>query len=383
MGESPDSEQPPSSVADRPRRISDAQGHFLIGLKGEVEDAHSDMDNDRYSEANEDMNSRTLLRTLHVELESDTYRPESQTFRDFGSHDHEITQRVVDKHGHTVKQASTSFDSQDRNKVQKLRVVVYASRPFLFTFVFQLRTGSLTFEGFYKSLHKQIAPLRRQLIASTAYRPGKPDVGAQAANIYDLVWDPRALTIHSTIPNISDPPLASRPTNTMGTPNPTAVWSRSEALSTHMMILNLFAATRADPAALEQTCKTGRGWWIVWRRIIERAPPPPPITDRDTSDEETPPGRRPPGLRHSSTDSTSGLYASSKNSGPRDAGGETAPRDEVSKEIFLIRKAGDHGGIRGVARDGGGGWADGASRLAQGIGVDTVRYVEGLLSLNR
>lgn len=67
------------------------------------------------------------------------------------------------------------------------------------------------------------------------------------------------------------------------------------------------------------------------------------------------------------------------------------------KEIFLVRRASDNGGggIRGVSASyvvgggnggvggGAGGWADGASRLAQGIGVDTRRYIEGLLSLNR
>ena len=59
------------------------------------------------------------------------------------------------------------------------------------------------------------------------------------------------------------------------------------------------------------------------------------------------------------------------------------------KEILLVRRASDHaGGSRGVSASyvgggGAGGWADGASRLAQGIGVDTRRYVEGLLSLNR
>ncbi len=62
-----------------------------------------------------------------------------------------------------------------------------------------------------------------------------------------------------------------------------------------------------------------------------------------------------------------------------------------TKEILLMRKAGDHSGsgIRGISGgygsggNGGAGWADGASRLAQGIGVDTRKYIEGLLSLNR
>lgn len=68
------------------------------------------------------------------------------------------------------------------------------------------------------------------------------------------------------------------------------------------------------------------------------------------------------------------------------ASGETGLETVISKEIFLIRRASDNtGGIRSVGASyvGSGGWADGASRLAQGIGVDTRRYIEGLLSLNR
>ena len=60
---------------------------------------------------------------------------------------------------------------------------------------------------------------------------------------------------------------------------------------------------------------------------------------------------------------------------------------DVVKEIFLIRKASDHASFsaRSVSASyvSGGGWTDGASRLAQGIGVDTKKYIEGLLSLNR
>jgi hypothetical protein len=70
---------------------------------------------------------------------------------------------------------------------------------------------------------------------------------------------------------------------------------------------------------------------------------------------------------------------------------DTEKRTAWGKEIVLIRRASDHSaGIKGggVPSFGGtigtgGGWADGASRLAQGIGVDTRRYIEGLLSLNR
>ncbi|CCC12434.1 unnamed protein product [Sordaria macrospora k-hell] len=108
-----------------------------------------------------------------------------------------------------ITSASTSFDSQDRNKTKKLRVVVYVMRPFIFVFLFQLRTDSLAFEGFYRNLHQQMAPLRKSLLRATAYRPERPfdSVAGGSGQIYDLVWDPKELTVHSTIPNIPEPPV--------------------------------------------------------------------------------------------------------------------------------------------------------------------------------
>ncbi len=64
------------------------------------------------------------------------------------------------------------------------------------------------------------------------------------------------------------------------------------------------------------------------------------------------------------------------------------PKRTVSREIFLIRRAREHTGLMGISsgsytENGGGSWAEGASRLAQGIGVDTHKYIEGLLSTGR
>lgn len=53
----------------------------------------------------------------------------------------------------------------------------------------------------------------------------------------------------------------------------------------------------------------------------------------------------------------------------------------TSKEIFLIRRASDHVSSGSGVLGGGGGGADAVGRLAQGIGVDTRRYVEDLLSM--
>ncbi|KAI1136157.1 hypothetical protein F5Y05DRAFT_112383 [Hypoxylon sp. FL0543] len=345
-----------------PKALEDDSGRYLIGLLGDVEEI-STVEYDQSREPSDDpsdeaeYNSRVLLRTLTVELENEK-RPEAEVTRDFGNHDPELrTGSSVDP--------TTAFDSQDRNKTQKVRVVVYVNKPFIYTFLFQNRTDSLAWDGLYRSLHYQLAPLRKPLATSTAYRPGRPDVGAVGSHIFDLIWDPGAMTIHSTIPNIPTPGQIVQE-------NPQPVWSRLEAINTHNQILNTYITTLTDPSELERTCKTSRGWWIVWTRILEKeasqSSPQPPGSS-DTS--------RNPSLRHSES-------ADSVDSQSRPKSEQS--RGNVSKEIFLIRRAGEHTRLRGLSSsyaEGGGGWTDGAGRLAQGIGVDTKRYIEGLLSLGR
>lgn len=364
----------------------DAVGHFLIGHTGEIEEGWiEDPEDRRFALEHEATNGRTMVRTLTVELESkDGNGSESNLTKVLGSHDYELSSEA----GGGGSRAS--FDDQDRNKAERLRVVVYVARPFIFTFLFAIRTESLAFEGLYRSLHHQIAPLRKLLSRSTAYRPDRPDMGKTAAVIYDLVWDPKAISVHSTIPNIPDP---ADMYSSYDQPPP---WSRLEALNTHMQIINLYKATRTHASELERTCKTSRGWWIVWNRIFERE-----VEDAAASSSSTVLGNRTPTPQHE--DESSGKNNSASNptsfedntvSVPSTASGlsSTVPQDlrqVVSKEIFLVRKASDHAGGHGRsvslsgAVGGGAGWADGASRLAQGIGVDTKRYIEGLLSLNR
>ncbi|KAK0719524.1 hypothetical protein B0H67DRAFT_642869 [Lasiosphaeris hirsuta] len=341
-------------------------GRFLVGLVGDVDEVEIFGEQDDQSspdQAEDGPNSRILVRTISVELEAEALnRSESTVTKDLGSHDTELTSQKVDTEGRITEAANTSFDSQDRNKTRKLRVIVYVARPFIFIFLFELRTDSLAWEGFYRSLHSQLTPIRKPLLASTAYRPERPDAAAQ---IYDLVWDPRLLTVHSTIPNIPDPLPAA------ATAAP-AAWGRVEALSTHNQILNIFMSTRENLAEFEATCKTSRGWWIVWNRILDQQHPP-----------------REPSPTQSEWDSLGGRDARGRR---LSEGEETLPPGHeyvVDKEIFLVRRASDN--VRAASYVGtgmggsvaGGGWADGASRLAQGIGVDTRRYVEGLLSLNR
>lgn len=64
----------------------------------------------------------------------------------------------------------------------------------------------------------------------------------------------------------------------------------------------------------------------------------------------------------------------------------------VYREAFLVRRASDSTvaaskklsgrlGLDGRGSSGGSGWGHG--KLADGIGIDTRKYIEGLLSLNR
>ncbi|KAF4976978.1 hypothetical protein FZEAL_6427 [Fusarium zealandicum] len=332
----------------------DAAGHYLIGLKGAIDQEYSDADSQSSDDAgNLEHNSRTVLRTVNIELESEaSERPEATIVRDFVHPASALTQSQV------VGNMVPGYDSHDLNKAKKLRVVVYVNRPFMFTFLFNLRTDSLALDTLYRSLHHQLAPLRTPLLSSTRYRPERPgaDVGSSSGNaensIYDLIWDPHSLTVHSSIPNIPDNYVEPEP------------WSRPDSLNTHLHILNLYAATRSRAMALERTEKSGRGWWIVWARLLDRQDEPSPSTNLSTIHEAGADGD--PSSSHA------------VDQGSNDSSESLSREPDVAKEIFLIRRASDHVGFRTDASTGGG---DGAGRLAHGIGVDTRRYVEELLNL--
>ncbi|KAI0108404.1 hypothetical protein F4814DRAFT_427852 [Daldinia grandis] len=374
-GESTDHDRAISEEISGDKKLSDPNrppgvpnmnsGHYLIGLLGNIEDAGNieyDENIEQSDGPSEDVehNSRILLRTLTVELEN-AKRPEAEITRDFGNQDR--GRSTTAEPGQGSQEGTSPFDSQDLNKSQKVRIVVYVNKPFIYTFLFRNRTDSLAWGELYKSLHYQLAPLRKPLVTSTAYRPGRPDIGPVGSHIFDLVWDPEAMTVHSTIPSI--------PTPVQMVQNTQPVWSRVEAVNTHNQILNTYITTLTDPSELERTCKTSRGWWIVWTRIIEKDGAQTPVQPPDSSDTS-----QISSLQHS--ESTESIDSQGR---PR----STRSRGKVSKEIFLIRRAGEHTRLRGLSSSyaEGGGWADGASRLAQGIGVDTKRYIEGLLSLGR
>lgn len=337
---------------DRPslvRRGSshDSAAHYLIGLKGDIEEGPSECEPEHDSDdPDSEHNSRTVVRTINVELEREAQdRPEATIVRDFQHPGSILTQSQV------VGNMLPGFDSHDLNKAMKLRVVIYVNRPFIFAFLFELRTDSLAWDALYRSLHYQLAPLRKPLLASTKFRPERPAAGPSSSSIHDLVWDPKNLTVHSTIPNIPE----------QYTPQDS--WSRADALSTHLHLLNLHGATRSKMTDLERTQKTNRGWWIVWTRLIEK-----PAADASASlstIKET-------ASDDDDDDDDNDDARTCSRAGTMDEEGDGP---QVEKEIFLIRRASDHARFRSE------GGSDGAGKLAQGIGVDTRRYVEELLHL--
>lgn len=380
----------PESHPKLPRLPSSmASGHYLIGLRGDIEDEEIP-ENDAEGILGSDdpdgdeNNSRTVLRTLHVELESSSAtenRLDSAMVRDFEHPANPLTS------SQEVGNMLPNYASHDANMTEKLRVVVYVNKPFIFTFLFRLRTESLAWDTLYRSLHYQLSPLRKPLLASTKYRPERPDAGPVSSHIQDLVWDPPLLTVHSSIPNIPDffPEAA-----TASSQSPSPAWSRADAVSTHLHLLNIYAATCSRITDLERTQKTNRGWWIVWTRVLQRTAATPSTTHTATA-------ALPLSTIHESTSSSS-LNSNSQASNHE---GEAAlenkapsshhsssssisshsPPPTIDKEIFLIRRASDHIGFRIASDEGASGGGEGMGRLAQGIGVDTRRYIEELLTL--
>ncbi len=330
----------------------EAAGHYLIGLKGEIEEAYGGPDDGATAsdESESEHDSRTVLRTIHVELEDN----------DIGG-----LRPPTGAGGATLTEAQMrgklrpGANALENSKSEKLRVVVYVNRPFIFVFLFRLRTDSLAWDGLYRSLHYQLSPLRKPLLVSTQYRPERPDTGRAAggaSGIYDLVWNPIDLTVHATVPNIPDYLYPADDDHASA-----QRWSRADAVSTHLHVLNLYSATRPPPRVtdLERTQKTSRGWWVVWTRLVQREAAEPPTS--------APPSPRPGSDAGDEEEEGLALLGAAT----------------TSKEIFLLRRASDHvssvSATLGVG--GGGGGVEAVGRLAQGIGVDTRRYVEDLLSM--
>jgi len=431
----PDGEELRAKIAQQIQ--AENEGHFVVGLKGDLSDEMSDSGGDDAtltSLRSESDGSRILIRTLQVELV-----PKKQAYSDQVNDDLERGDEAGSFSGHLAPQNPITKD------FRRLRVLIYVHRPFMFAFLFEPRTSSLTYSGLYKTLHATLRPIHTRLLASTSpevvsqrlndaqhqtQNPtvANPDTQDNTNPIYSLLHDPATLALHSTIPNIPAP----------GAYKP---WPRLEALNVHSALLASLMATStgpsADASALERSSKTARGWWVVWLRL-----PPSvalddarPLEDRGRGGGGGGVSERDDGASDTEVkqaaetgagwllDSQGGAHSTVGQSSVLAPGPSVG---ETHRVAFLVRKAGESGsgsgsgsalagksgsssggggvgrymgsgmwsslGMRGLGggnsdspasgSGGGGDESNGASNLG-GFGVDARKYVEGLLSLNR
>lgn len=297
--------------------------------------------------------------------------------------------------------------------------------------------------AFYRNLHNFFAPLHKPLsnstnpvkvaeriaaASSTSTTTTTPSPSnAEQQPIYDLVYDPGNLTIHTSIPNIPAPGTLSAE----GLSDKSG-WTRVEAINVHSQTLATIAETRGAGAAdqLERTAKTSRGWWVVWMWLHTRH-----VVDRDLRKNDPSGNLDPEQLQDESKPSATSALSDSDDASTKSVKGtvvleigaqrieenlgddrvdelrDNVPKDttesspSTAREAILIRRARDASSTNGSksgARSSSGMWATmglgagtsslrtggqqagwGPAKLAEGIGVDARRYVEGLLSLNR
>ncbi|KAF2002703.1 hypothetical protein P154DRAFT_544359 [Amniculicola lignicola CBS 123094] len=359
---------------------SENAGYFLIGLKG-------DMSVEDPEDGDEEWNNRIVIRTLHAEVTSDKILG-------------------TPGGGSSFDDETPFFDRQPNwdqprappvRKLTRLRPVIYVHRPFIYTFLFHHHTPSLSMSYFYRDLHTYFSPLHRPLSNSTS--PSKVAARIAAASnphttvsstayhgtntqpIYDLVYDPRTLTVHANLPNIPEPGspgaegLAGKDADLAG-------WTRVEALNVHSQILATVAGTRRGMAEIERTCKTARSWWVVWMRLPPSMPSPEDRDRERDGDGENDREHHDLGaaLRPSSSSShPSANTHTPANTNMRDPTTTTTTHMSQEfntaelREAFLVRRARD-GGLPAVKSSG-----------ALGLGSRMWRLggQKGLLSLNR
>lgn len=254
-------------------------------------------------------------------------------------------------------------------------------QPFMFTFLFDLRTTSLTLPSFYRSIHHQLGPLQRPLLSSTSPLNvtrriyfSDSDAGEKKRSpsvinnpIYDLVYDPGNLTVRSSIPNIPEPGSLGSGHSHERHPQ----WSRLEALNVHNQFLSTYIETRSRPLETERTCKTSRGWWLIWVRIHDHHSLP----DQNQNNPSQP--SKEAFLIRKASDALS-------STGP--ISGARHTREGSSGIRFLRDLSGASSSSPTASAAAGGTGNDSASapgRLTEGLGFDAHQYIESLLSLNR
>nr|POE94339.1 vacuolar fusion protein ccz1 like [Quercus suber] len=372
----------------------ESQGHFLVGLKGALNSRNGLTDGEyTASETDNDDGARKVIRTLYIEV---TRKKTEGTAldRDSGLNP-ELKEMLLANHA-------------DRD-LQRLRVLVYVHRPFVYCLLFESQTTSLQYSKLYNDIHHSLLPIHKSLIASTSAVKVSQRVDASlsaqddsaslrsvtrsstnsesdTSDIYDLLYDPRTLSLHTTIPNVPDPGTPAAEGFIAGLARDTQhTWTRVDAMNVHSQLLSTLSSAQWGDNDLEKSSKTSRGWWVVWLKL------PLNTTDADQT---------------SSAASTASVGRSDLPSGATVPLPSTmAPvAPEPHRIAFLVRKAVESNpvvntsvGSRAMAGlfgalslrsssttdDRGAKMGPGPGTLAGGIGVDARQYVEGLFPLNR
>ncbi len=400
----PDGETLKSRIANQIQQEN--KGHFLVGLRGDL-DAVTEDDEVSLTDGSlqrESEGARIVLRTIQVK----TVQTEE---------DKMIARRPSRPDLDAVKVPLKDY--------RRMRVLVYVHRPFIYCFLFENRTSSLQLVEYYRSLHQILSPIKSSLLSSTdvakvtqrieeshttntttaegdkasdALRNILPSKGTSTMPIYDLLYDPRLLTVHTSIPNIPIPGspaaegIASLNVNEAHTP---AHWTRLEALNVHSQILNTLQSVKNRKQDIERTSKTSRGWWVVWMKLPPSQTSAVPHRETDADSEASEATMK--SDQHVQISSEGIAFTTRSEQQP-----------DLHRIAFLVRKASDVAttststsassramtslfsnmsslglGSRSEDSTGGASAGWGPAALAGGIGVDARRYVEGLLSLNR
>ncbi|KAJ6260372.1 LOW QUALITY PROTEIN: Vacuolar fusion protein [Drechslerella dactyloides] len=252
--------------------------------------------------------------------------------------------------------------------LEECRLVAYAAYPFIFAMLFHPTNESLSKPGFYRLLNQQLGPLKGPLITSSEnqYQP------SHNKGLYDLIFDPATLTVHSSIPNIPDPMLA--PTPPLLDTTEAGALPRIEALHIHSQVIRVIEDTRWKEIPLgtpsgerERTNRTTRGWWVAWMRLdsAEAQPKPPPTAAKRASSADAQVDRQE--LVPPEDDIASFIGSVSKQRRGR-------------REAFIVKKGSDHRAHVRATKDSTGGFAI-PIKLSGGLGIDTKRYFDQLLNL--
>lgn len=337
----PDGDAANASIARQ--KYQEDRGYFVIGLKGDL-DSMPDEDDAELTEGSvyDSVGHRTVVRTVHV-----------TTLQKIHSNDDD---------------SDETLDAGQKATPTRLRVLIYVHRPFVYCFLFDQHTSSLSYASFYKNIHHNLMPIHKPLLQSTQASKvaariddanAHDSTPGQERNVYDLLFDPLRLTVHASVPNIPDPgSLAAEGILSNARNRTSTSWTRLDALNVHNSILNTLHSTTRHKYDLERTSRTNRNWWVVWMKL--------PASDTSLSKASS---------------------ASSVQQQP----------DPQSRIAIIVRKAVDSQPIQPStsSRAASGMWSTLMLRSGDstpdkvvglssgGIGFDARKYIEGLLSLNR